>query len=164
MLEWVSEIASLSSSKPPSTGLPPRRDPLVLDLDGNGIQTVGTHSGHTILFDHDGDGIKNGTGWIAPNDGFSCSRPQWKRHDRQMVASCSVMQRPHRAIQQLATGFAALAEQDTNHDGVVDASDAGFNDLRVLARPNQDGISQSNELFTLSSLRHCVDQSRPYQQ
>jgi hypothetical protein len=47
-----------------------RRDPLILDLDGDGIETVGVDPNNPILFDHDGDGIKNGTGWVKPDDGF----------------------------------------------------------------------------------------------
>ncbi|QTX27370.1 bacteriocin [Xylella fastidiosa] len=44
------------------------RDPLVLDLDGDGIETVA--AGKHILFDHDGDGIKHASGWVKPDDGF----------------------------------------------------------------------------------------------
>ncbi|MRU27428.1 bacteriocin, partial [Xylella fastidiosa subsp. multiplex] len=44
------------------------RDPLVLDLDGDGIETVA--AGKPILFDHDGDGIKHARGWVKPDDGF----------------------------------------------------------------------------------------------
>jgi len=35
-----------------------RSDPLVLDLDGDGIETVGPSA--NIMFDHDGDGTLNG--------------------------------------------------------------------------------------------------------
>ncbi len=45
------------------------RDPLVLDLDGDGIETVGADTGE-VLFDHEGDGIRNGSGWIKPDDGL----------------------------------------------------------------------------------------------
>lgn len=45
-----------------------RLDPLVLDLDGNGIQTVGTSSG--MHFDGDHNGFKEATGWAAPGDGM----------------------------------------------------------------------------------------------
>ncbi len=37
---------------------PPRRDPLALDLDNDGIETVGI-TGTVVVFDHDGDGIKD---------------------------------------------------------------------------------------------------------
>ncbi|NTV15492.1 MAG: hypothetical protein HGA96_16430 [Desulfobulbaceae bacterium] len=43
----------------------PWRDPLTLDLDDDGIETVAASLTNPILFDHDGDGIKNGTGWIS---------------------------------------------------------------------------------------------------
>ncbi|WP_211091496.1 hypothetical protein, partial [Pseudothauera rhizosphaerae] len=45
---------------------PVRVDPLVLDLDGDGIETRGIDG--TILFDHDGDGIRTGTGWVKADD------------------------------------------------------------------------------------------------
>src|SRR5262249_23306920 len=48
----------------------PRRDPLTLDLDGDGIESVGINSTNPITFDHDGDGIRTGTGWISSDDGF----------------------------------------------------------------------------------------------
>lgn len=48
----------------------PRRDPLILDLDGNGLDTIAASPTKPILFDHNGDGTKTGTGWIGANDGF----------------------------------------------------------------------------------------------
>ena len=39
---------------------PPRKDPLTLDLDGDGLETIATSS--NLLFDHNGDGIKTSTG------------------------------------------------------------------------------------------------------
>lgn len=42
------------------------RDPLVLDLDGDGLETLGGDG--TVLFEHDGDGIKHGTGWVGADD------------------------------------------------------------------------------------------------
>ncbi|MCL1481105.1 MULTISPECIES: hypothetical protein [unclassified Marinobacter] len=47
-----------------------RRDPLTLDLDGDGLETVGINLANPILFDHDGDGNKAGKGWIKPDDGI----------------------------------------------------------------------------------------------
>lgn len=46
-----------------------RRDPLVLYLDGDGLETVGAaQSG--VVFDLDADGIKTGTGCVVADDGF----------------------------------------------------------------------------------------------
>ncbi|MBK7897915.1 MAG: hypothetical protein IPJ99_00310 [Betaproteobacteria bacterium] len=47
-----------------------RRDPLALDLDGDGIETVGATGANVVLFDHDGDGLKTGTGWVKADDGL----------------------------------------------------------------------------------------------
>ncbi|TFV04382.1 calcium-binding protein, partial [Bacillus stratosphericus] len=45
-------------------------DPLVLDLDGDGIETVGTQGYAGALFDHDKDGIRTSTGWVSADDGL----------------------------------------------------------------------------------------------
>ncbi|NUP86851.1 MAG: hypothetical protein HUU30_14020, partial [Burkholderiaceae bacterium] len=45
----------------------PKCDPLAIDLDGDGIETVGI-GGSPVLFDHDGDGLRSGTGWLAGDD------------------------------------------------------------------------------------------------
>jgi hypothetical protein len=44
-------------------------DPLALDLDGDGLETRGVEES-IILFDHDADGVKVGTGWVKPDDGW----------------------------------------------------------------------------------------------
>jgi hypothetical protein len=49
---------------------PQRRDPLAVDLDQDGVETTGVTSGAVIKFDHDGDGVKTGTGWLRPDDGW----------------------------------------------------------------------------------------------
>ncbi|NUP87083.1 MAG: hypothetical protein HUU30_15205, partial [Burkholderiaceae bacterium] len=45
----------------------PKCDPLAIDLDSDGIETVGI-GGAPVLFDHDGDGLRSGTGWLKPDD------------------------------------------------------------------------------------------------
>jgi len=42
------------------------RDPILLDLDGDGLETVGLAS--NVYFDHDGDGALTRTGWVGKND------------------------------------------------------------------------------------------------
>ncbi len=54
--------------------------------------------------------------------------------------------------QKAAHGFAALSELDSNADGRFDASDAAYTQVRLWRDLNQDGVSQANELFTLSEL------------
>ncbi len=45
------------------------RDPLAIDLDGDGIETVGV-TATPILFDHNGDGLRTGTGWVKGDDAW----------------------------------------------------------------------------------------------
>ncbi|MBE9579264.1 hypothetical protein AAHK14_13335 [Moraxella sp. K1664] len=48
-------------------------DPIILDLDGNGVGTVSKFDvlfmmSGGAMFDHDGDGIATQAGWVAVND------------------------------------------------------------------------------------------------
>lgn len=53
----------------------------------------------------------------------------------------------------LAThGFDALADLDTNHDGVIDASDPSFADLALWDDSTRDGVSAPAELRPLPAL------------
>ena len=47
-------------------------------------------------------------------------------------------------------GFDALADLDSNQDGVMNAQDTAFASLRIWRDLNQDGISQPGELQTLA--------------
>jgi hypothetical protein len=49
-------------------------------------------------------------------------------------------------------GYAAMAELDTNGDGVIDAKDSQFANLRVWVDGNADGVSQADELKSLTDL------------
>jgi hypothetical protein len=44
-------------------------DPLILDFDGDGIQTINPDDS-TAYFDFDGGGSRTHTGWISTGDGF----------------------------------------------------------------------------------------------
>jgi Ca2+-binding RTX toxin-like protein len=129
----------------------PRRDPLTLDLDGDGIESVGINRNNPLLFDHDGDGVKNATGWISPDDGLLVLDRNSNGtidNGRELFGDSTLLPDGTRA----ADGFAALAAEDTNGDGAVTSADARFNDLRVWRDLNQDGVSQGSELFTLQQL------------
>ncbi|MDA7088635.1 calcium-binding protein, partial [Pseudomonas sp. SA3-5] len=124
-----------------------RRDPLALDLDGDGIETVSANSG--ITFDFDGDGLKTGTGWVKGDDGLLVL-------DRNGNGSIDTGAELFgvdtvKANGQLATdGFDALRDLDGNADGVFDAQDAQFANVRVWQDLNQDGVAQAGELKSLA--------------
>jgi len=49
---------------------PPPPDPLALDLDGDGIETLAADGYRGALFDSNADGVRTATGWVAPDDGL----------------------------------------------------------------------------------------------
>jgi hypothetical protein len=50
------------------------------------------------------------------------------------------------------SGFADLAAYDTNHDCVINASDAVFSQLQMWIDANEDSVTDPGELHSLSEL------------
>lgn len=124
-----------------------RSDPLVLDLDGDCIETVGTDAG--VLFDHSADGLKQGTGWVAADDGLlvlDINGDGTIDSGRELFGDNTLLADGTTAEQ----GFAALKDHDSNNDGVINTDDDIYSQLQVWQDVNQDGISQINELKTLT--------------
>ena len=125
-----------------------RIDPLAFDLDGDGIETRGADG--QVVFDHNNDGVKTGTGWLRPDDG-------WLVLDRnsngtidnggELFGVDTVKADGTKATD----GFDALSDLDSNNDNIFDSKDTRFADVRVWRDLNQDGVSQSNELSTLAA-------------
>ncbi|NOT20824.1 MAG: hypothetical protein HOP24_11260 [Sideroxydans sp.] len=132
-----------------------RSDPLILDLNGNGIDTVAVNATQPIYFDLRANGIKTNVAWVAPSDGMlvmdrngNGTIDNGAELFGDATAQYDAAGNPTTA--HTADGFAALAQEDSNHDGVVNAGDANFTNLKVWQDLNQDGVSQANELKTLA--------------
>lgn len=150
----VEGVATLDSAISKLFGLAvtaKRADPLTLDLDGDGIETTGLNTSSPLMFDIDGTGVKQSVGWIKPDDGFLVRDINGNGvidSGLEMFGDATMLAGGSRA----ADGFAALAALDVNHDGVVNVSDSAFSSLRVWRDTNQNGITDSGELLSLSSL------------
>ncbi|MNH63711.1 Poly(beta-D-mannuronate) C5 epimerase 1 [compost metagenome] len=128
-----------------------RVDPLTLDLDHDGLETRAPSTSSTIMFDHTGTGIKTSTGWVLPDDGFLVL----DRNNNGTIDNGTELFGDSTPLMNgsfAKNGFEALADQDTNQDGKVDAQDTNWLALKVWRDLNQDGISQANELFSMSAL------------
>ena len=131
------------------------RDPLILDLDSDGIETLGINPAAPILFDMDGDGTKTATGWIKADDGIVVLDRNGNGlidSGRELFGDSTVLTRGPRAGQTAANGYEALADLDINGDGAINSLDAAYSSLRIWQDINQDGISQANELRKLSDV------------
>ncbi len=120
---------------------------MVLDLDGDGLELIAASG--TVLFDHNADGIKTGTGWAAPNDGLLVRDLNGNGaidSGRELFGIDTLKRNNTFATQ----GFDALKELDSNADGFITNADTAFADLKVWQDLNQDGISQAGELKTLT--------------
>ena len=128
---------------------PNRCDPLVVDLDGNGITTTGLSQG--THFSYAGDGFAQLTGWVDPNEGLLVM----DRNGDGVINDGSELF-GDQTIQEDGTvaddGFEALSGLDENSDGKIDAADPRFSQLRTWRDFSGDGFSQSDELFTLGEL------------
>lgn len=100
-----------------------QRDPLVLDLDGDGLEL--TAASGNVLFDHNADGIKTGTGWAGADDGLLVRDLNGNGSidsGRELFGVDTVKRNGQLATQ----GFDALADLDSNGDGQITSADAAW--------------------------------------
>lgn len=119
--------------------------PLVLDLDGDGVE-----AGEVMFFDHEGDGFAEMSRWAAADDGVLV----WDRNGDGKINDGSELFGNNTTLKngnKAAHGFAALAELDSNNDGVVDSKDSGWANLRVM-RWTDTKAGGEYRLVTLGSL------------
>ena len=123
------------------------RDPLILDLDGNGLETVGLAA--NIYFDHDGDGVLTKTGWSGQTDALLV----WDRNANGRIDTGAELfgdftPLPNGTL--APNGFAALAALDGNGDGIIDAADPAFAELKLWRDADQNGSTGAGELISLA--------------
>jgi hypothetical protein len=123
--------------------------PLVLDLNGDGVQTVGIS--HGVKFDLTATGVQHEVGWVSANDGFLVLDRNGDgviNSGRELFGQATLLADGTTTAKD---GYEALATLDSNHDGVIDAADASFASLQVWQDANQDGVTQAGELQDLSA-------------
>jgi Ca2+-binding RTX toxin-like protein len=116
--------------------------PLVLDLDGDGVELVALADSETY-WDMDQDGFGEKSGWVQADDGLLA-----------IDANSDGIITDHTELfgDAAQDGFGDLRLLDSNSDNVVNASDTAFADLIVWRDLNQNGKSEANELFSLDDL------------
>lgn len=122
--------------------------PLIIDLDGDGIHTVGLEKG--IYFDHDNSGFAESTSWIDGKDGFlvrDLNKNGIIDGGNELFGNNSYSANS----EGFENGFEALKSVDENKDGVIDSKDSTFNNLLIWKDINMNGKTDEGELSSLES-------------
>ncbi|RZP58555.1 calcium-binding protein, partial [Vibrio vulnificus] len=117
-----------------------RIDPLVLDLDGDGLDFLSLDNSQA-KFDLTGNGFATHTSWLSGDDGFLAID---KNNDGSINNIDELFGRED------ATGFEELELLDSNGDGKISIEDAAFEQLLIWQDKNGDGASTQEELKKLS--------------
>lgn len=131
--------------------------PIILDLDGDGIELT---FGENIFFDIDGDGYRERTSWASADDGFLVID---LNADGTRGAGDGIIDQADELVwanwigAEFTTDLQALSlleqlEGWGNNDGVLNAQDAVWNELRVWRDIDQDGETDAGELFILGQV------------
>ncbi len=140
--------------------------PVLLDLNGDGhidlrpLDTNALATGSSVTFDWNGDGARDGTAWVGPQDGFLAID---LGEDGQAGPDGKIDQSKELAFSEWATPDQVAANGgsvsdldglrlafDSNHDNVLDASDDRWSEFRVWRDANQNGVVDDGELQTMS--------------
>lgn len=142
-----------TSFTPGDTGHSPDCSPIVIDVSGEGFKLTNAQNG--VQFDIAGTGHLIQIAWTAKDsaNALLCL----DRNGNGVIDSGKELfgNVTDQAPSPQPNGFLALAEFDKpenggNGDGVIDQHDRIFTSLRLWIDVNHDGISQPEELFSLS--------------
>ncbi len=128
---------------------PSNCSPIIVDLTGDGFFLTSAANG--VKFDIANTGVPIQIAWTASsNNAFLVL----DRNGNGVINSGAELfgnftPQPASAH---PNGFLALAQYDSNGDGVIDAKDPIYSQLRLWVDANHDGISQPGELHTLPEM------------
>ena len=138
--------------KDPNDDEPETYDPLVIDLNNDGIK--GTNLDYKINFDLDNNGFKEATSWIDNNDAFIAidkNNNGTIDNGSELFGNKSISNNAYAYTNPNAkNGFENLKELDSNNDGIIDEKDKEFTNLLLWQDKNSNGISETDELIKLS--------------
>ncbi len=109
--------------------VPEQSDPLLLELNEDGIKT--TNYENAILFDHDNNGFAELTNWVDAHDGILAV----DKNSNGTIDNGNEIFGDNTSLSGGGTatdGYQALADYDRSLDGVVDINDLNFAQLRIL--------------------------------
>ncbi len=127
-------------------------DPLVIDLESNGISLTSKEEG--VYFDEDSKGLKEKSQWINPEDALlaiDLNNNGIIDSGEELFGTSTILSDGSLA----RNGFEALTQYDSNSDGIIDLQDAIFENLLVWRDKNADGITDEGELESI--IQHGIE-------
>jgi hypothetical protein len=140
------QVAAMTTSQ---VGALVATSPVVLDLDGNGVQTIDAQ--HGVQFDLNGTGVQSQVGWVSAGDGLLVMDRNHDGHindGTELFGTATKLANGHRA----GDGYTAMNAEDSNGDGKLSQADATWDQLRVWVDADSDGSTDLGELLTLDQL------------
>jgi hypothetical protein len=117
--------------------------PMVLDLNGDGVQTLSAANG--VNFDLTGLGQADQVAWASAQDGLlvrDINGDGVINNGTELFGAATELSNGQRA----GNGYAAMADLDSNADGKLSAADAKFSELKLWVDADSDGITDGGEL------------------
>ncbi|MBD3319506.1 MAG: hypothetical protein GF350_00245 [Chitinivibrionales bacterium] len=118
------------------------QEPLVFDLDNDGIELTDVRSGEGVIFDITGDGRSEQVSWVSPDDGLLA----YDSNGNGVIDNGKELFGDQNGAK---NGFEELSRYDETNDKVIDYNDSIFSKLRIWQDANRNGISESGELHSL---------------
>ncbi len=118
-------------------------DPLVLDMNGDGIDL--TKAGEGAIFDIDADGKLDSTAWVKGDDAMLV----YDENGNGKIDNGKELFGDQNGAQ---NGFAELAKHDKNSDGKISFLDPVYKALKLYQDLNGNGKIEKNELKTLDQM------------
>jgi len=160
----ATEVDAIVKRDPPPPPPPVRSsDPLVFDLDGDGIALGGPSAG--IKFDVDADGTAEFTGWPVATVSVTNGRKRIKMDDALLVADWNNNGQIDNGTELFGmtpkntgfeNGFKVLASHDGDADGKKDdqitPADKVYGKLHFWLDKNGNAQSERDELFPIANL------------
>jgi Ca2+-binding RTX toxin-like protein len=116
-------------------------DPLVIDMDGNGVELSRMGSAKSVYLDSDNNGFRENMGWVRGGDAVLVRDVNNNgRFDGWGELFGNATQ----------SGFAALRGFDSNADGRISSVDSQFGRLKVWVDANHNGVSDAGEMRGLA--------------
>lgn len=121
-----------------------RIQPIVLDLDGDGLELRSITEG--VQYDWNGDGYLHATGWIKGGDGFLVFDANSNNTVDNGTELAMTLFNPS-----ALTDLEALKIFDTNQDGILSGADAQYGNFGVWVDANDNALFDAGEFSSFTA-------------